>query len=233
MSLKPPIIVVNYKVYNTSFGAAALSIAKVAEEVAEEVGVAVVVAPPFTELKTLATSTKVPIFAQHVDPVDPGPYTGHIPAEAVKEAGAKGFIANHSERRLRIDEIAKLVKKARDLDLKTLVCADVPEVAAAVSLLNPDMIAIEPPELIGTSMAVSKVKPEVIRNTVLKVREVNKDVVILTGAGISSAEDVAKAVELGTSGVLVSSAIMKAKEPKKAIYEMAKAALEATYRSSM
>lgn len=223
--IKTPVIVINYKVYNTSFGNSALSIAKAAEEVSINTGVNIIVAPPATEIRTLASNVSIPVYAQHVDPVDLGAYTGHIPPEAVKEAGAKGFIINHSERRIRIDEIARLVIKARNLGLNTLVCADTPEVAAALAVLNPDMIAIEPPELIGTGIAVSKAKPEIILNTVSRIRSVNKDVIILTGAGISTPEDVVKALELGTSGVLISSAIMKAKDPKKVINEMAEAVI--------
>jgi triosephosphate isomerase len=223
--IKTPVIVINYKVYNTSFGNSALSIAKAAEEVSINTGVNIIVAPPATEIRTLASNVSIPVYAQHVDPVDLGAYTGHIPPEAVKEAGAKGFIINHSERRIRVDEIAKLVIKARNLGLNTLVCADTPEVAAALAVLNPDMIAIEPPELIGTGIAVSKAKPEIILNTVSHIRSVNKDVIILTGAGISTPEDVVKALELGTSGVLISSAIMKAKDPKKVINEMAEAVI--------
>jgi triosephosphate isomerase len=217
--------VINYKVYNTSFGNSALSIAKAAEEVSINTGVNIIVAPPATEIRTLASNVSIPVYAQHVDPVDLGAYTGHIPPEAVKEAGAKGFIINHSERRIRVDEIARLVIKARNLGLNTLVCADTPEVAAALAVLNPDMIAIEPPELIGTGIAVSKAKPEIILSTVSRIRSVNNDVIILTGAGISTPEDVVKALELGTSGVLVSSAIMKAKDPKKVISEMAEAVI--------
>jgi triosephosphate isomerase len=223
--IKTPVIVINYKVYNTSFGNSALSIAKAAEEVSINTGVNIIVAPPATEIRTLASNVSIPVYAQHVDPVDLGAYTGHIPPEAVKEAGAKGFIINHSERRIRVDEIARLVIKARNLGLNTLVCADTPEVAAALAVLNPDMIAIEPPELIGTGIAVSKAKPEIILSTVSRIRSVNNDVIILTGAGISTPEDVVKALELGTSGVLVSSAIMKAKDPKKIISEMAEAVI--------
>ena len=223
--IKTPVIVINYKVYNTSFGNSALSIAKAAEEVSINTGVNIIVAPPATEIRTLASNVSIPVYAQHVDPVDLGAYTGHIPPEAVKEAGAKGFIINHSERRIRVDEIARLVIKARNLGLNTLVCADTPEVAAALVVLNPDMIAIEPPELIGTGIAVSKAKPEIILSTVSRIRSVNNDVIILTGAGISTPEDVVKALELGTSGVLISSAIMKAKDPKKVINEMAEAVI--------
>jgi triosephosphate isomerase len=223
--IKTPVIVINYKVYSTSFGNSALSIAKAAEEVSINTGVNIIVAPPATEIRTLASNVSIPVYAQHVDPVDLGAYTGHIPPEAVKEAGAKGFIINHSERRIRVDEIARLVIKARNLGLNTLVCADTPEVAAALAVLNPDMIAIEPPELIGTGIAVSKAKPEIILSTVSRIRSVNNDVIILTGAGISTPEDVVKALELGTSGVLVSSAIMKAKDPEKIISEMAEAVI--------
>lgn len=224
--MKEPIIVINYKVYESSFGITALNIAKAAERISIDLGVNIIIAPPVTEIRWLAKEVSIPIYAQHVDSVELGAYTGHIPLEIIKDAGASGFIANHSERRIRIDEVVKLIDRARALGMKSLICADTPEAAAAISLINPDMIAIEPPELIGTGIAVSKAKPEVILNTVAKVRSVNKDVVILTGAGISSAEDVAKAIELGTSGVLVASAVMKSKQPDKIILEMAAAALK-------
>jgi len=148
------------------------------------------------------------------------PYTGHITAEMVKEAGAVGVMINHSERRVRLDEISFILGKARKLGLETLVCADTPEVAAAVSVLNPSMLAIEPPELIGTGIPVSKAKPEVVTGTVSKVRELNKEVTILTGAGITTGDDVAAAIRLGTQGVLVASAVMKAQDPAKVIKEM-------------
>lgn len=225
--MKEPMIVINYKVYESSFGIAALNIAKAAERVSTDLGVSIVIAPPATEIRWLAKEVSIPIYAQHADSVELGAYTGHIPLEVIKDAGASGFIANHSEKRIRIDEIVKLINKAKAFNIKSLICADTPEVAAAISITNPDIIAIEPPELIGTGIAVSRAKPEIILNTVAKVRSVNKDVMILTGAGISSAEDVAKAIELGTSGVLVSSAVMKSRQPDKIILEMATAALKA------
>ncbi|MEM3967815.1 MAG: triose-phosphate isomerase, partial [Ignisphaera sp.] len=115
-------------------------------------------------------------------------------------------------------------------NLETLVCADTPIAAAAVSAVKPTAIAVEPPELIGTGIAVSKAKPEVITGTVEKVREVNREVIILTGAGISTAEDVEAAIKLGTAGVLVASAIMKAQSPEKVISDMASAAAKAYRR---
>jgi triosephosphate isomerase len=84
------------------------------------------------------------------------------------------------------------------------------------------MLAVEPPELIGTGIPVSKAKPEVVSDTVSLVRRINSDVVILCGAGITTGEDVAAALKLGTQGVLVASGIVKAKDPYKALLDFAK-----------
>ena len=167
-------------------------------------------------------AVEIPVFAQHVDPVTPGAHTGHVTLEAILDAGAVGTILNHSERRLRIDIIDEIVKRAKELNVITTVCSNTPEVSAAVAALNPDMIAIEPPELIGTGIPVSKAKPEVITSTVDLVRRVNPDVKILTGAGITTGDDVAAALRLGTVGVLVASGIVKAKDWYKAILDMVK-----------
>jgi len=224
-----PVLVVNFKAYDTAIGGRALSVGKAAERVYRELSgsVQIVVAPPFTELRALAEALEIPVFAQHADPFEPGARTGSVPPEAIKEAGARGFIANHSERKLRLDETLFLVKKARTLGLSTLVCAAEPEEAAAISVLNPDMIAVEPPELIGTGIAVSRAKPEVVTRSVSIIRKYNDRVTILTGAGISSAEDAEAAILLGTAGVLVSSAVMKSKEPGAVIESMAKAMVKA------
>jgi len=224
-----PILVVNFKVYDTAIGRKALSVGKAAERVYKELSgsVQIIVAPPFTELRALAEALEIPVFAQHADPFELGARTGSIPPEAVKEAGARGFIANHSEKKLRLDEILFLVKKARALGLSTLVCAAEPEEAAAISILDPDMIAVEPPELIGTGIAVSRAKPEVVTRSVSIIRRYNSRVTVLTGAGISSAEDAEAAILLGTAGILVSSAVMKSKEPGEVMESMAKAMIRA------
>ncbi len=224
-----PIVVINFKAYPTSYGRKGLEIAKLADKIFKEFkgNVEVVIAPPATEIRTLKNEIEVKVFAQHADPYDLGARTGWLPLEIIKDAGADGVLINHSEHRLRLDEINKLVVKAKELNMISLVCADVPETGAAVALLRPDIIAVEPPELIGTGIAVSKAKPEVVTNSVNLIRNVNKEVIILTGAGISSPDDVEAAIRLGTSGVLVASAIMKAKDPEKVIRGMVEAAYKA------
>jgi triosephosphate isomerase len=85
------------------------------------------------------------------------------------------------------------------------------------------MIAVEPPELIGSGVAVSKAKPEIITETVSKIRRIDKEVTILCGAGITSGDDVKEALRLGTQGVLVASGVVKAKDQVAAIEDLARA----------
>jgi triosephosphate isomerase len=144
-------------------------------------------------------------------------------ADSVKEAGAKGTLINHSERQLKLSDIDEIVEITREKGLVSVVCANNPNISVAAATLKPDIIAIEPPELIGTGIPVSKAKPEVVTNTIKRVRKVNSEVAILCGAGISRGEDVAVALKLGTQGVLVASGIVKAKDPYKILREFAEA----------
>lgn len=212
LKLQFPLILVNFKTYLEATGENAVKLAKMAEKVSRETQVSICVAPQFTDIAAVAEEVEIPVFAQHIDPIEPGSYTGYVLANAVKEAGAVGTIINHSERQLRLSEIDTAIRIARNNGLVSLVCASNQSISAAVAALKPDIVAVEPPELIGTRVSVSKAKPDVIKATIRLVREVNPTVAVLCGAGVSSGEDVAAALRLGTQGVLVASAVVKAKD---------------------
>ncbi len=215
----------NFKNYLESTGARALQLAKQAERASKETGACIVVAPQPMDLVKIAAEVDIPVFAQHIDPIKPGSSTGHILAEAVKEAGAVGTLINHSERQLRLIDIEATIKLCREKGLTSCVCANNPTVSAAVAAMKPDVTSMEPPELIGSGISVSKAKPEIISDTVSLVHKVDPNMVILCGAGISTAEDVSKALELGTLGVLVASGIVKAKDPYSVLRSFADATL--------
>ena len=101
-----------------------------------------------------------------------------------------------------------------------MLCTKDAEESARLAKYEPTYIAVEPPELIGSGISVSTAKPEVVSGTVSAVAKVNRTPV-LCGAGVSNASDVKKAVELGAKGVLLASAYVKAKDPKKLLTEMA------------
>ena len=188
-----------------------------------ESGVNVGVAPQFTDISSIADTVSIPVFAQHIDPMAPGSSTGHVLLEAVNEAGAVGTLINHSERQLRLCDIEAIIAKTRESGMVSVVCTNNAAVSAAVAALKPDIVSLEPPELIGTGIPVSKSKPEVVTQTVALVKHVNPDVVTLCGAGITKGEDVTAALKLGTKGVLVASGIVKAKDPRKVLMEFAEA----------
>jgi len=218
-----PIVIVNFKTYAEATGKRAVELAQKAERVNHETGVSVGVAPQVADLAAVAEAVEIPIFAQHIDPISPGGYTGHVLAESVKEAGAKGTLINHSERQLKLADIDEIIRITHERGLLSVVCANNPTISMAAAALKPDLIAIEPPELIGTGIPVSKAKPEVVTNTIQLVREINRKVVILCGAGISHGEDVHAALRLGTQGVLVASGIVKAKDAYAIMLEFAEA----------
>lgn len=219
--ISPPIILLNFKCYLEATGARAVQLAKYAQQVSEKLGVVVAVAPQAADIRLVSQQVKVPVFAQHIDPIAAGSHTGHMLAESVLEAGASGVIINHSERRLRADVIEDTIVRARGLGLTTTVCANTPGIAEAIAALNPDMVAVEPPELIGSGVAVSKAKPEIITDTVSRIRRINKDVMILCGAGITSGNDVREALRLGTQGVILASGVVKARNQLAAIEDLA------------
>jgi triosephosphate isomerase len=224
LKLQTPFILVNFKTYLEATGKRAVELAKKAEKVSRETMVQIGVAPQFTDIAPIAEAVEIPVFAQHIDPIEPGSFTGHVSAEAVKEAGAVGTLINHSERQLRLSEIDAAIRIARRKELVSVVCANNQGISAAVAALNPDVVAIEPPELIGTRIPVSKTKPEIVKATVELVRKVNQKVIILCGAGISHGDDVAAALKLGTQGVLVASAVVKTKDQYRILMEFAEKA---------
>ncbi len=220
-----PIIVINFKTYLESLGDRGMRIAKDAESVSNETGVCICVAPQFTDIKSIANAVSIPVFAQHVDPYPPGSYTGSVSVEAIKDAGAIGSILNHSEKKLQLASIFAAVKMLKNAGMFSLVCAEDVEPAMAVAALSPTMLAVEPPELIGTGIPVSKARPEIVSESVQRIRSINREIKILCGAGITRGDDVRRAIELGSDGVLLASGVVKAKDPRAVIKEMAEAVL--------
>ncbi|MEM2982954.1 MAG: triose-phosphate isomerase [Candidatus Bathyarchaeia archaeon] len=222
-----PFILINLKTYLEAVGKKAEELAKIAEKVSYETGICIGLAPNFTDISRLSTFN-IPVFSQHIDPVEPGPFTGHILAESVAEAGATGTIVNHSEKRLKLSDIEVAIERAKDVGLATVVCANTTRVGIAVAAFAPSMVAIEPPELIGTGIAVSKAKPEVVSNSVREIKKIDPNVKVLCGAGIVSGRDVYAAIKLGSNGILVASGVIKAPNWENSLLEFAKAAADAS-----
>ncbi len=216
--------IINCKNYEEIAGDKIIEFVKIAEKISKKYKIKIAVAPP-QHLIGLVANSSIPILAQHVDNSKVGSTTGFMIPELLKKSKVSGSLINHSEHRISSDEISKLVLKLRELKMISVVCVkDVAE-AKKYAKLNPDYIAIEPPELIGSGKAVSKEKPELITKSADAVNSAKNKTKLLCGAGIVSGQDVTKALELGSKGILVASGIIKAKNWTKVIEEFSKAML--------
>ena len=208
-------VLVNLKTYPCD----PIEVAEAVRDVDDETDARLAVAPQAAHLERVA-ETGVETWAQHVDPIEHGSNTGHALAETVADAGAVGTLINHSERRLKLADIDGAVRAAERAGLETVVCANNPEQIGAAAALGPDAVAVEPPELIGTGTPVSQADPDVVEGAVEAAGNVDADVSVLCGAGISTGDDVVAAGDLGAEGVLLASGVAKADDPKAALEDL-------------
>ena len=210
-------IITNFKTYESATGQKAVDLAKAHEAVAKETGTDIQVSVQALDLMKVADSVEIPVLSQHIDPVGFGSATGHINPDAVKAIGAIGTILNHSERRLDKEVLKKSVERAKEVGLKTIVCAETPEEGATFLEFDPDYIAVEPPELIGGDISVSTAQPEIIEHAAQLIGGEK----LLVGAGVKTGKDVATCVKLGAKGVLLASGVTKADDPKAVLMDLA------------
>ena len=215
--MKRPLII-NFKNYTEVSGDGAVKLAKAAQVIAKKLKVEIVVAPPQPALAAVAKKVRVPVISQHVDDEKVGSSTGYFLPDIAKSYGAVGSLINHSEHRIEMKHVASLVERLRRLRMTSIVCAREPWEVMEISVFQPDFIAIEPPELIGTGRAVSKENPAIITKSIESAGARSK---IICGAGITGKDDVAKAMELGSHGILVASGIIKASSWAGKIAELA------------
>jgi triosephosphate isomerase len=204
--------IVNFKNYPEVMGEGSLRLAKAAAGLNWELGIDVVVAPPTPMLHTIASAVKIPVFAQRTELGEQGKSTGHSIPESIKAAGCAGSLLNHSESRIPMDVLRLTIQRMKGIGLTSCACAETTEEAVEISSFSPEFLAIEPPELIGTGMAVSKARPELLTGTAEALKQEGYKGSLLCGAGIVSGEDVAAAIRLGTSGILVASSVVKARD---------------------
>ncbi|MDG6963750.1 MAG: triosephosphate isomerase [Nitrososphaerota archaeon] len=214
-------IIVNCKNYPETMGDGSLRLAEAVKAAGEELRVEAVIAPPLPML-ALVAKTGAKVYSQAVGSGAGDKTTGAVLPEAVRAAGAAGTILNHSECRLPFSQLSKLVPRVQGMGMGVCLCAGTSREASKLASLSPRYVAVEPPGLIGSGVAVSRAKPALVRKTVSAVRESGFKGGVLCGAGIVSGEDVRRAVELGADGVLVASSVVKARDWKSKVTELAR-----------
>ena len=214
-----PLILLNFKTYPEAVGKKALLLAKKLEKVKTK-KYELVIAPSLPTLEEVIVGTSLKVYSQHTDLAGLGAYTGKISAEELKKIGVKGTILNHSERKVPFLLLKKIVVDCKKHKLITVVCASSLREATQIARLKPDYLAYEPTELIGGEISVTQAKPEVIVKAVEVIKKISPKTKVLCGAGVHSREDIQKALQLGTKGVLIGHVVPKAKDPAKFLKEM-------------
>lgn len=212
-------ILINFKIYQETFGNNAVKLAKICKEVMEETKIEIIPVVSTLDAYRISSELKMKVYLQSVDEYFEGARTGYVSPIQAKELKIQGSLLNHSEHKIKSGTI-KYILKHWPANFDAVVCIQtLGQTERWAKNIKPTMIAYEPSYLIGSKdKSVSTEKPEVIKKMVEKFRGIP----VLVGAGIKTSEDVKIALELGAKGILVSSAIIKSNNPKKDLLELAR-----------
>jgi len=211
-------IFVNFKTYPQGSGKKAVKLAKICQEAAEERKITIIPLVQAFDIYRISQEVKIPLWLQHLNWHPQGQYTGWLNLETALEAGAKGTILNHSEHKLPFGTIGRTIKRIKKSNpqFQVLICCRSLGQAERLVKLKPDFLAYEPPELIGGEISVSESNPTAIAHFV----EICGGMPAIIGAGIKNKNDVKIGVKLGVKGVLVSSHVVLAEDPKKILEDL-------------
>lgn len=211
-------IVVNFKNYQETFGDGALKLAEICKKVAEKTGVKIIPAVSALDALVIKEKLEMEVYLQSVDPLFEGRGSGLISPLKAVELGINGTILNHSEHRIKAGTLKKMLK-SWPKKFKSIVCiGSLGQTNFWAKNIKPDFIAYEPKDLIANkekSVATEKEK------TIKKIVKFYKKIPVLVGAGIHSVKDVEIALKTGAKGILISSMIVKAKDPERELTKLA------------
>lgn len=215
-NIKAPFFEIGPKSY--LYGQDVIDLAIAADKASEKYGVDIIFTTPIVEIARVKAATKhIHVFAPHMDPIVPGRGLADVLPESLVAAGAEGVMLNHVEKPISFDVLAATIKRAEEVGLTTIVCADSMADASKIAALNPDIIVAEPSELIGTGVSVG---PEYVEAATRCVKSVNADILVLTAAGIANGDDVYHTIIAGADATGSSSGVAKAADRAAMVDEM-------------
>ncbi len=200
------------------YGDDILNLALAADKASEKYGVDIIFTCPVVDIRRVADATsRIHVFAPHMDPIPVGRGLADTLAESLVAAGAEGVMLNHVEKPLSFEVLADTVRRAAGVGLLTIVCADSMAEASKIAGLHPDIIVAEPSELIGTGVSVG---PEYVAAATECVKKVDENILVLTAAGISNGADVYQTILAGADATGSSSGVAKAADRAAMVDEM-------------
>lgn len=213
-------IILSFKTYKEATAGGAFKLCQIVKEVREKTGVRIIPAVQAVDIYRIKKETGIEVWAQHIDPIDPGRHMGWISPYAIKQAGATGVIINHSEYKLTDDIVKKTLEKAKEYGLENIVIGHTPELVLKYDRYNPDFICYEKEDMIASGISMLKTEAENVKKLVVSLKHP-----LIIGAGISTTQDIKEALKLGAKGVILSSAFVLSKNPEATLIEFTSAFL--------
>ncbi len=215
-TIKAPFFEIGPKSY--LYGDDILELALAADRASEKYDVDVIFTCPVVDIRRVKEATRrLHVFAPHMDPIPVGRGLADILPESLVAAGAEGVMLNHVEKPVTFDVLAATIKRAEEVGLTTIVCADSMADASKIASLHPDIIVAEPSELIGTGVSVG---PEYVKAATECVKSVDENILVLTAAGIANGTDVYNTIIAGADATGSSSGVAKAADRPAMVDEM-------------
>ncbi|MEA5077471.1 MAG: triose-phosphate isomerase [Anaerolineaceae bacterium] len=205
-------------VKNYIYGDAVLAYAKAADAAAKEFDIDVIFVAPYTDIRRICENTdRLIVFAPYMDAIRPGRGIADVLPEALKAAGAKGVVLNHSERPMTLNALKKTIDRANELDLISFVCADSTAEAEAIAHLHPDILNPEPAELIGSGKVSDM---GFVKEVIRAVKAIAPNIYVEQAAGITTAQQVYDFILAGSQAAGAASGILKSSDPYRLLNEM-------------
>lgn len=205
---------VNCKIYPGTGGDEGLEFARTVERVQSDTDATFVFTPQLPDLRRIATETDLAVTTPVVDGVKPGRGIGKILPETIEAAGALGAVINHAEARDTLSSIERKIERCKQVGMDSIVCVDSIEMGRAVAAFDPDCLVFEKPADISTDRAITQTHPDLVREFVQTIDDVNPRTAVLVGGGISTVDDVRRAFEQGADATGAASAISLADDPE-------------------
>ncbi len=214
--LRSPFFVCNPKAY--LYGEQSLKLAKKCEELAVKYDFDVIFTAQHVDLAMIVKECPhLIVCAQAMEPLKPGRGMGHILPEALAAAGVKATFLNHAENPMTINDLAMTIDRANELGILTVVCSNEVADTKAIASLHPDCMVCELNSLIGTGKTAD-ISYMIQTNEI--VRSVDPNIKVLQAAGISTGDDVYKAIKSGADATGGTSGIVAAPDPIAKLEEM-------------
>ena len=204
------------KTYLQSSGDQVITLLKIAQKVSQDTKVPIIPCAQSSDIYRIKQELKIEVWAQHVDPIDPGRHSGYISPHSTKQAGATGTVLNHGEHLIKPTLIKKTMAKAHQYGLQTLVICETLDLAYQVSKYNPKYLAYEKAALIAGPVSMIDKEEASISKLAKAIPQP-----LIVGAGITTGDHVRRTVKAGGKGVILASAVVKASDPEKKLRELA------------